>query len=153
MKADKTKVAVEIYGMQYRLSGNESEDHLRRVAELVDAQMRKIAAGYPRLDLPRLAVLSAVNIADDYLKLQEQREQERSGLEQNRSNEQLALQQKYDELSGEHRRVQEQLAAAKAQEEQLHADLEALREEYAKLQSEYNEWIQLISSDTAESGS
>lgn len=148
MKADKTKVAVDIYGMQYRLSGNESEDHLRRVAEQVDAQMRKIAAGYPRLDLPRLAVLSAVNIADDFLKLQEQRERERSGLEQNRSNEQQALQHKYDELSGEHRRVQEQLRAARAQEEQLKDQLEALRDEYAKLQSEYNEWIQLVSSES-----
>lgn len=152
MKADKTKVAVDIYGMQYRLSGNESEDHLRRVAQLVDAQMRKIAAGYPRLDLPRLAVLSAVNIADDFLKLQEQRERERSGLEQDRSNEQLALQHKYDELSGEHHRVKEKLAAVQAREEQLQAQLEALRDEYAKLQSEYNEWIQLVSSES-ESGS
>jgi len=144
VKPEKTKVAVEIYGMQYRLSGNETDGHLRRVADLVDTQMRKIAAGYPRLDLPRLAVLAAVNIADDYLKLQEQYDQERSGLERHRSEEWHELKRKYDELVEQHRRTKAELEAAGEKEAQLSARLESLQEEYVKLQNEYNEWIQLV---------
>lgn len=152
MKADKTKVAVEIYGMQYRLSGNESDGHLRRVADLVDSQMRKIAAGYPRLDLPRLAVLAAVNIADDFLKYQEKVEQEKSGREQIRSDEEFALKRKFDELTAENGRLQASLEAAGERERELASRLDSLKEEYAKLQNEYNEWIELVGSEPAEPG-
>lgn len=152
MKTDKTRVAVEIYGMQYRLSGHETDEHLRRVAEVVDGQMRKIAGGYPRLDLPRLAVLAAVNIADDYLKLKDKYEQERSGQEQHRTEQWQALKRQYDELSEEHRRSQARLAEAERREAELAARLASLQEEYAKLQNEYNEWIQLVDSEPAEPG-
>lgn len=152
MKTDKNRVSVEIYGTQYRLSGNEPDSHLRRVAEVVDAQMRKIAEGYPRLDLPRLAVLAAVNIADDCLKLQEKLEQERAGREQSRSEEWRELQRKYEELADDHRRTLASLEAAARQEAKLAAQLESLREDYAKLQNEYNEWIQLVDSEPADAG-
>jgi cell division protein ZapA len=48
---------------------------MRLVAGLVDDKMREIAAGNPRLDLNRLAVLAAVNIADEYMRLREEYEE------------------------------------------------------------------------------
>lgn len=63
------KLKVEIYGKQYTLMGNESSNHMREVANHVDETMRKIGQQNTKLDASQLAVLSAVNIADEYLKL------------------------------------------------------------------------------------
>lgn len=65
----KNKCNVEIYGQQYNIVGKESLSYMRQVASHVDEMMRQVADGNPRLDTTRLAVLSAVNIASDYLKL------------------------------------------------------------------------------------
>lgn len=65
----RNRLTVEIYGQQYNLTGKASPGHMRQVASYVDEKMRQIADKNPRLDTTRLAVLSAVNIADDYLQL------------------------------------------------------------------------------------
>ncbi|MGI6127922.1 MAG: cell division protein ZapA [Planifilum sp.] len=65
----KNKLSVEIYGQQYQIVGKASPGYMREVASHVDDKMRQIAKSNPRLDTTRLAVLSAVNIADAYLKL------------------------------------------------------------------------------------
>ncbi|MBA4548863.1 MULTISPECIES: cell division protein ZapA [unclassified Thermoactinomyces] len=70
--AVRNKLSVEIYGTQYQLTGKASPSHMRQVASHVDEKMRQIADNNPRLDVARLAVLSAVNIADDYLKLKQE---------------------------------------------------------------------------------
>lgn len=147
MSGEKTKVTVDIYGMQYKLAGKESSGHLHRVADLVDAQMHKIAKGFPKLDLPRVAVLAAVNIADDYLKQREQFEQQSQGLENNMSEEYKELSTTLDALQQEHQAKLTALSAAEQREEELRQQLEQLQEEYTKLQNEYNEWIQLVQSE------
>lgn len=65
----RNRLTVEIFGQQYNLTGKASPGHMRQVASYVDEKMRQIADKNPRLDTTRLAVLSAVNIADDYLQL------------------------------------------------------------------------------------
>lgn len=72
---DKTRVTVDIYGTQYTLTGHTSTDHMRRVAALVNEQMSKINSGSPRLDLPKLAVLAAVNVGDELMRLRRENEQ------------------------------------------------------------------------------
>jgi cell division protein ZapA len=57
-------VTVEIYDQIYHLSG-EDEEHIRRLAELVDARMRAVAAQGRTADSLRVAVLAALNIADE----------------------------------------------------------------------------------------
>ncbi|MGD0682695.1 MAG: cell division protein ZapA [Terracidiphilus sp.] len=57
-------VTVEIYDQVYHLSGEDAE-HIRRLAELVDARMRAVAAQGRTADSLRLAVLAALNIADE----------------------------------------------------------------------------------------
>lgn len=66
---NKNKLSVEIYGQQYQIVGKASPGYMREVAGHVDDKMRQIAKSNPRLDTTRIAVLSAVNIADAYLKL------------------------------------------------------------------------------------
>ncbi|AUS08266.1 MULTISPECIES: cell division protein ZapA [Laceyella] len=71
----KNKLSVEIYGQQYNLTGKASPGHMRQVASHVDEKMRQIADKNPRLDTTRLAVLSAVNIADEFLKLKQEHDE------------------------------------------------------------------------------
>ena len=57
-------VTVEIYDQTYHLSGQDAE-HIRSLAELVDAKMRAVAAQGRTVDSLRVAVLAALNLADD----------------------------------------------------------------------------------------
>ncbi|WP_062199081.1 cell division protein ZapA [Massilibacterium senegalense] len=68
-KRKKTKLSVEIYGQKYTIVGEEDPTHIRRVANIVDNKMREIKERNPFLDLQKLAVLTAVNIADEACKL------------------------------------------------------------------------------------
>ncbi|GAX90661.1 cell division protein ZapA [Effusibacillus lacus] len=74
-KEDNNRIRVDIYGHEYQLRGRASVQHMRLVAGLVDDKMREIAQSNPRLDLNRLAVLAAVNIADEYLRLRQEYEE------------------------------------------------------------------------------
>ena len=55
--------------------GTESPSHVRLVGSLVDDKMREISYRNPTLDVNKLAVLTAVNAVNDYIKLKEQLEQ------------------------------------------------------------------------------
>ena len=57
-------VTVEIYDQTYHLSGTDAE-HIRRLAELVDERMRAVAAQGRTADSLRVAVLAALNVADE----------------------------------------------------------------------------------------
>jgi cell division protein ZapA len=68
----KTRVTVDIYGQQYTIVGTESSSHIRLVASIVDDKMREISEKNPTLDISKLAVLTAVNVVHDYIKLKEE---------------------------------------------------------------------------------
>jgi cell division protein ZapA len=68
----KTRVTVDIYGQQYSIVGTESSSHIRLVASIVDDKMREISAKNPTLDTSKLAVLTAVNVVHEYIKLKEE---------------------------------------------------------------------------------
>ena len=57
-------VTVEIYDQPYHLSGHDTE-HIRALAEVVDARMRSVAAQGRTVDSLRVAVLAALNLADE----------------------------------------------------------------------------------------
>lgn len=57
-------VTVEIYDQTYHLSGQDAEQ-IRSLAELVDARMRAVAAQGRTVDSLRVAVLAALNLADE----------------------------------------------------------------------------------------
>jgi len=71
----KNRLTVDIFGQQYRLSGKASVNHIRMVAGFVDDKMNEIANGNHRLDTAKIAVLSAVNIADEYFRLRQEYEE------------------------------------------------------------------------------
>ena len=71
----KNRLTVEIFGQQYRLSGRASVNHIRMVAGFVNDKMNEIANGNQRLDTAKIAVLTAVNIADEYFRLRQEYEE------------------------------------------------------------------------------
>lgn len=55
---------VNIYDQAYHLMGQDSE-HIKRLADLVDAKMRAVAQQGRTVDSLRVAVLAALNLADE----------------------------------------------------------------------------------------
>src|SRR5579872_2396464 len=58
-------VRVEIFDQGYNLRGTDPE-YILKLAELVDSKMRAVAEQTHTVDSARLAVLAALNIADEY---------------------------------------------------------------------------------------
>lgn len=150
MSEDKIRVTVDIFGVPYKLTGSSSGSHMRRVAEMVDDQMNRIARGFPRLDTPRIAVLAAVNIADEYVKLLEQYEQKKAGLQQGIAEEHKQLAGRLEQLEREHQSTLSELDAARSRETSTKQEMDKLRDEYAKLKAEFNDWIELVQGDREE---
>lgn len=73
-KTEKNRTTVDIYGQQYVIMGTESPSQIRLVASLVDDKMREICSKNPVLDVSKLAVLTAVNAVNDYIKIKDQLE-------------------------------------------------------------------------------
>ncbi len=71
---EKNRTTVEIYGQSYIILGSESPSHIRYVASLVNEKMREINSKNPSLDVSKLAVLTAVNAVNDYVKIKAQLE-------------------------------------------------------------------------------
>ena len=57
-------ITVEIYDQVYHLSGQDA-GHIRALAARVDAKMRAVAAQGRTVDSLRVAVLAALNLADE----------------------------------------------------------------------------------------
>ena len=58
-------VRVEIYDQAYNLRGSDA-DYIFKLADFVDLKMRTVAEQTATVDSLRLAVLAALNIADEY---------------------------------------------------------------------------------------
>src|SRR5678809_1287499 len=60
-----SSVRVEIFDQAYNLRGSDA-DYILKLAEYVDGKMRAVAEATSTVDTMRLAVLAALNIADEY---------------------------------------------------------------------------------------
>ena len=63
--AANNSVRVEIFDQAYNLRGSDAE-YIIKLAEYVDGKMRAVAEQTNTIDTARLAVLAALNIADEY---------------------------------------------------------------------------------------
>ena len=66
---DVNKVNVKIYGQEYVIAGEKSREHIIRVADYVDTKMKEIARSVSTPAVSAVAVLTAVNAADEYFSL------------------------------------------------------------------------------------
>jgi cell division protein ZapA len=64
-KASAGSVRVEIYDQSYNLRGSDA-DYILKLAEYVDLKMRAVSEKTSTVDSLRVAVLAALNIADEF---------------------------------------------------------------------------------------
>jgi cell division protein ZapA len=65
MATANNSVRVEIYDQAYNLRGTDA-DYILKLAEYVDTKMRLVSQQTSTVDSLRVAVLAALNIADEY---------------------------------------------------------------------------------------
>ena len=69
--SDKTKVDVLIAGKTYTISGYESDEYIQRVGLYVDRKMNEVLKSNNTLSTAIAAILTAINVADDFFKAHE----------------------------------------------------------------------------------
>lgn len=112
---DKKKISVNIFGTEYVMLAQHSEEHALELAEKVDKIMKEIAKSNSRYNSTMVAVLTALNLADTLHKAQEQYAE---------------TQEKLELIQGEMKKPFEEL-------NELRQESEAIKEQYTKMQSEY----------------
>jgi cell division protein ZapA len=70
VRRSSTSISVDIYDQTYNLRAHDPE-YIQKLAEMVDAKMRAVSATGNTVDSLRVAVLAALNIADELMRLQE----------------------------------------------------------------------------------
>jgi cell division protein ZapA len=66
--SDPPVVHVHIFGSEYRIASQADPDQTREVARYVDRTMREIASSLSLRSVAKIAVLTAVNLADELMK-------------------------------------------------------------------------------------
>lgn len=66
------KTTVRIAGKEYPISGKESEEYIHRVAIYVDRKIQELERRYTTLSSSEIAVLAAINVTDELLKLRDE---------------------------------------------------------------------------------
>jgi len=68
------KISIEIFGERHVVRGEGTPEHVQALAQEVDKKMRLLAQRLPRLSVQQLAVLTALNFADELARLREEHE-------------------------------------------------------------------------------
>lgn len=96
----RNKVELRIAGKDYTIVGSEPEEYIQRVGLYIDRKMCEIMKVNSNLSTSMVAVLTAINIGDDYLKCYE------SGLSLRK--ELKALQEEMAKIKAEKQRLAEE---------------------------------------------
>ncbi|MCT4634018.1 MAG: cell division protein ZapA [Firmicutes bacterium] len=67
--ANKNKVVVKILGQEYTLVSEDDREYMQKIANYVDDRMEDISKGNKKFSTAMTAVLTALNIADDFMRL------------------------------------------------------------------------------------
>ena len=131
---EKTRVDVLIAGKTYTISGYESDEYIQRVGLYVDRKMTEVLKSNNTLSTSISAVLTALNIADDYFRTYEnelnfKKEIITSKLEIDRLlEENHTLGEKNRELSEKNTNIQIEIAKREAELAEIRSNLSASRE-------------------------
>lgn len=72
-----TTIDVEIFGNVYHVRGEQDREYLQKLAAVVDGKMREISDHVPVVDSGKIAILAALNLADELLQCNNQQDEER----------------------------------------------------------------------------
>ena len=125
MENEKRTVTVRINGYEYKIASTEPEEYIQKVAFYVDKKMTALCERDQRLSTAMAAVLTSVNVADDYFKAQEDADNLRSQL------------LKYVEEANNSRMELDKL---KLDNERMKEEIQDFRIEIAKLETELKQY-------------
>jgi len=86
MVKNKDTTKVTIFGVEYSITSDRDPDEVRRIAKFVDDKMWEISENNNLISTEKVAILTALNIAEDYLRVLEQRRRETERLERKATN-------------------------------------------------------------------
>jgi cell division protein ZapA len=66
---------VEIFGQTYNVRGEGDPNYLAELARFVDSRMRDVAAEVATVDPMKIAILAALNIADEFSRYRKRRDE------------------------------------------------------------------------------
>jgi len=58
-------VTVDIFGHEYKIRGDADPGYILEIAQYVDGKMKEVAHGAPAGSLTKIAILAALNIAEE----------------------------------------------------------------------------------------
>ncbi|MCQ1531018.1 cell division protein ZapA [Lutispora saccharofermentans] len=108
------KVVVNIFGSEYTIIGESSEDHINYIAAKVDETMRDIGSRNSKYSTTMIAVLAALNMADFLYKAQEEA----------------------SVLSDENKTLKDEIAVPLEELENIRKEMDALKQQYLITQEE-----------------
>ncbi|MDK2800726.1 MAG: cell division protein ZapA [Clostridiales bacterium] len=124
--ASRNKVNVRINGKDYTIVGIETEEYIQKVALYIDKKMNQIISSNNKLSTSMAAVLTAINVGDDYFKCLDAMDNLQNQLQQ--------CTQELDESNA-------QLHQYKKENEALKQEVQQLRIELVKKETELNDFI------------
>ena len=74
MDVKNDSIMVEIFGQTYNVRGDGDPDYLMELARFVDSRMREVAGQVATVDPMKIAILAALNIADEFSRYRKKRE-------------------------------------------------------------------------------
>ncbi|MDD4565237.1 MAG: cell division protein ZapA [Eubacteriales bacterium] len=145
---DNNRVTVKIYGQEYTIAGDKSREHIIKVADHVNMRMHEIEKVLSGVSISSLAVLSAINVADDYFTVIENLSSLRSQNEQLEKDSQHYI-QLWDEAKKSFLQYKEDAQASIEQKEELQrmfnektVDLDRTTMSLRQLEAKYTDLLQ-----------
>lgn len=82
MAKEPQSIRVVIYDQEYFMRGDLNQEYIQKLAQYLDTKMRSIAERTRTVDTLRVAMLAALNVADEYHQLKAQYEDVTERLDQ-----------------------------------------------------------------------
>ena len=75
MEKKRYRVTVNVGGESYTIRGDSEPERVQKLAGIFDERLRQTERAYPTLTPARVAILAGLNLAEEYLRLQEDYQQ------------------------------------------------------------------------------
>lgn len=71
----KSAVKIEILGREYNIRSDEEEERVKKVGEYINKKVKEVTQATPNISTLNAVILAALNIANDYFDLLEEKEE------------------------------------------------------------------------------
>jgi len=135
---ERNKVAVRIYGQEFIIAGDSPRDQIIKIADYVDRKMHEINQAMPSGPVSSIAVLTAVNAAEDYFKAMQTVHELQLKNQQLEKDTQHYV-QLWDEAKSNFRQYKDDAQSSKEKSEELQRLLREKNTEYEDLRKSFEE--------------